>query len=56
MPIVLLVLLCAWLLVIVFAVLLCAAARRTDEEIAGTELAPVIDIQAAALAGRKHVA
>jgi hypothetical protein len=45
MPIVLLVLLCAWLLVIVFAVLLCTAARRTDDEIAGTELAPVIDIK-----------
>ena len=54
MPIVLLVLLSAWLLVIVFAVMLCAAARHTDDEIAGTELAPVIDIKTSV--ARQHVA
>ena len=54
MPIVLLILFSAWLLVIVFAVMLCAAARRTDDEIAGTELAPVVDIKS--YLAHKHVA
>ena len=55
MPIVLLIL-CAWLVVVVFALLLCLSARRTDEEIAGADLAPVIDIHAGSLASRQHVA
>ncbi len=54
MPLFLLVILSAWLLVIAFAVLLCVAARRTDDEIAGTELAPVIDIKSSL--ARQHVA
>ena len=54
MPLLLLIVLGAWLLIITFAVMLCAAARRTDEEIAGTELAPVIDIKSTL--ARKHVA
>jgi hypothetical protein len=53
MPIVLLIL-CAWLVVVVFALLLCASARRTDREIAATDLAPVIDLTSAL--ARKHVA
>ena len=51
-----LIVLCAWLVIAIFAVILCMAARRTDRELTGTDLAPVIDIQAASLAGRKHVA
>ena len=51
-----LVVLCTWFVIVVFAVVLCMAARRTDREVTGTDLAPVIDIQAASLAGRKHVA
>ena len=54
MPIVLLVLLSAWLLVIVFAVMLCAAAHSTDDEIPGAELAPVVDIKSSL--AHKHVA
>jgi hypothetical protein len=42
------VLLTAWLLVALAAVALCAHARRLDEEIAESELAPVIDIRSAA--------
>ena len=53
MPIVL-VILCAWLVVVVFALLLCAAARRTDREIASADLAPVIDLTSAL--ARKNVA
>ena len=41
-------LLVVWLMVAVGAVVLCAHARRTDEEIAAAELAPVIDISHAA--------
>ena len=54
MPLVLLIVLGTWLLIVAFAVLLCAAARRTDDEIAGTELAPVIDINSSL--ARRHVA
>jgi hypothetical protein len=54
MSLVLLVLLSAWLVIVAFALLLCAAARRTDDEISGEDLAPVIDIQS--VLGRKHVA
>ena len=53
MPIVLVVI-CAWLLVVAFALLLCVAARRTDREIASADLAPVIDLTSAL--ARKHVA
>ena len=41
-------LLLVWLLVALAAVALCAYARRTDEEIADAERAPVIDIRSAA--------
>jgi hypothetical protein len=51
-----LVLLAAWFVIAAFALILCLAARRTDREIASADLAPVIDLQAAGLAGRKHVA
>ncbi len=51
-----LVILSVWLLVAAVAVVVCLAARRTDEEIAGADLAPVIDIQAGSLASRQHVA
>lgn len=52
-----LVLVIAWFVIVAFALILCLAARRTDREIAtAADLAPVIDIQAAALAGRTHVA
>jgi hypothetical protein len=44
-----------WLAVVAFALLLCIAARRTDAEIAGVELAPVIDIHMATLS-RHHSA
>jgi hypothetical protein len=49
-----LVVICVWLLVAVFALLLCAAARRTDREIASADLAPVIDLTSAL--SRQHVA
>jgi len=52
MPSVLLVLLSAWLVIVAFALLLCAAARRTDSEI--VDPAPVIDIRS--VLTRKHVA
>ena len=52
MSLVLLVLLSAWLVIVTFALILCAAARRTDDEIG--EPAPVIDIQS--VLTRKHVA
>ena len=51
-----LIVLCSWFVIALFAVILCMAARRTDREISGADLAPVIDIHAASLAGRKHVA
>ena len=53
MPLVLLVL-CAWLIVAAFALLLCVAARRTDKEIASADLAPVIELKAAALSDHKQ--
>jgi hypothetical protein len=53
MPIVL-ILICAWLVVALFALLICAAARRTDREIDSADLAPVIDFTSAL--ARKHVA
>ena len=56
MPLFLLVILSAWVLVTAVALLLCLAARHTDEEIAGADLAPVIDIRAGSLASRQHVA
>jgi hypothetical protein len=45
----------AWLLVIAVALVLCIAARRTDDELARTQLAPVIDIAKGSLS-RRHVA
>jgi len=56
MPLFVLVILLAWLAVVAFAVLLCLAARRTDEEVASADLAPVIDIAARSLSSRQHVA
>ena len=50
----LLVLLSVWLVIVAFALVLCASARRTDREISGEGMAPVIDIQSALT--RKHVA
>jgi hypothetical protein len=55
MPVFVLVILCVWIAAAAFALLLCVAARRTDEDLAGTDLAPVIDISAA-LSSRRHVA
>ena len=51
-----LVALSAWLILVAFAVILCVAARRTDQEIATADLAPVIDLKAAALTSKQHVA
>jgi len=48
MPLLVLVILCAWVLIVAIALLLCLAARRTDDEIAGADLAPVIEIRSAA--------
>ena len=56
MPLFLLVILCAWVAVAVFAVVLCLAARRTDEEITSGDVSQVIDIQARRVASRQHVA
>jgi hypothetical protein len=56
MPLFLLVILCAWVAVAAVAVMLCLAARRTDEEIAGRDVAPVIDLQARRFSSRQHVA
>jgi hypothetical protein len=56
MPLLVPILIVVWLLVAVAAVVLCVSARRTDDEIARAELAPVIDISAAALRGRQHTA
>ena len=53
MPLVLVLLVCAWLLIVAIAVILCAAARRTDDEISASELAPVIELRTPA---RQHVA
>ena len=55
MPLFVPIILAAWLLVIAVALLLCIAARRTDDELTRSELAPVIDIAAGSL-GRRHVA
>ena len=41
-------LLAVWLLLVLTAVALCAYARRTDEEIAQKELAPVIEFRSVA--------
>ena len=56
MPLLLIVILCAWVAVAVFAVVLCLAARRMDEEVASGDAAPVIDIKARRFASRQHVA
>jgi hypothetical protein len=56
MPLFVPILLAVWLLVIVAAMLLCLSARRTDAELARGDLAPVIEIKAAALARRHSVA
>jgi hypothetical protein len=56
MPVLVLIVLFAWLLVAMGALTVCAAARRTDGQIAQAELAPVIDLEAAALASRQHSA
>jgi uncharacterized membrane protein len=55
MPLLVPILLTVWLLVVVVAMLLCLSARRSDAEMLGTELAPVVEIKAAALA-RRHSA
>ena len=54
MPVFVLIVIFAWVLVAMAAVTLCAGARKTDAELAGTDLAPVIDFEAAALASRRH--
>lgn len=56
MPLFVPILLLVWLLVAAAAIVLCLAARRTDAEIERSELAPVIEIQAAALGSREHTA
>jgi beta-lactamase regulating signal transducer with metallopeptidase domain len=45
-----------WMLVALAAVTLCAYARRTDEEIARAELAPVVELDLSAVASRRHSA
>jgi hypothetical protein len=55
MPLLLPIILAVWLFVAVAAIVLCVAARRTDAEIARAELAPVVEIHAAALS-RRHTA
>jgi hypothetical protein len=47
MPVLLLIVLAAWPLLAVGALTLCAAARRTDRELAHADLAPVIALEAA---------
>ena len=51
---VLFIILCAWLVVSAFAVVLCMAARRMDRELSADHLAPVIELAPAALARRSH--
>ena len=55
MPVLIPIVLAVWLLVAAAAVVLCVAARRTDDEIAKSELAPVIDLKSA-VAARRHSA
>jgi hypothetical protein len=55
MPLFVPILLAVWLLVIVAAMLLCMSARHTDAELTRSDLAPVVEIKAAALA-RRHSA
>lgn len=55
MPLFILVILCIWLAAAAFALLLCVAARRMDEDVAGTDRAPVISLSAAR-SSRRHVA
>ena len=54
MPLFVPIILIVWLAVAAAAIVLCLAARRTDAEIERAELAPVIDIKAAALTSRQH--
>jgi len=56
MPLFVPIILVVWLLVVAVALLLCVAARRTDDELSRAELAPVIDIAASRLGSRQHVA
>ena len=56
MPLFVPIILAVWLVVAVVALLLCIAARRTDEELARAELAPVIDLTKRSLRSRQHVA
>ena len=56
MPLLVPIVLAVWLLVALAAVVLCVSARRTDDEIARAELAPVIEISAASLRSRQHTA
>ena len=56
MPVVLALLIAGiWLLVALAAVTLCAYARRTDDEIARAELAPVVELDLSAVP-RRHSA
>ena len=56
MPLFVPIILAVWLVVAVVALLLCIAARRTDEELERAELAPVIDLTKRSLRSRQHVA
>jgi hypothetical protein len=56
MPLFVPIILVVWLVVVAVALLLCVAARRTDEELSRSELAPVIDLTARSLGSRQHVA
>jgi hypothetical protein len=55
MPLLVPILLAVWLLVAAVAMLLCLSARRTDAELAQTDLAPVIELKASAIS-RRHSA
>ena len=56
MPLFVPIILAIWLLVVAVALLLCVAARRTDEELARSDLAPVIDLAGRSARSRRHVA
>jgi hypothetical protein len=56
MPLFVPILIAVWLLVAVVALLLCMSARRTDAELARSDLTPVVEISAASLASRRHTA
>jgi hypothetical protein len=56
MPLFVPIIILTWLLVVAVALLLCVAARRTDDELSRSELAPVIDLAGRSLGSRQHVA